>query len=145
MFAGRPICCIGQSYGLALDHDWVMIVDMVVGDGWLSSDIWYFGSECIRISLKDGSNGFLPDCLVFHVVVAPVAVAVLAILSTGKAFAVKLETSWVFAIAVLAASLVSIGKWHSWSSKAGWKLKTRPSRYVRWLTQLAHYIIEGNE
>ncbi len=48
-----------------------------------------FGSESVRIPFKYDSDGFLTNTLVFIIIAAPIAIAILAILSTSKAFAVK--------------------------------------------------------
>lgn len=61
----------------------------------------YLGPECIRIALQDLCNSLFPYWLVLYVVAAPIAIAVLAVLSAREALAVELQASRVFAVAVL--------------------------------------------
>lgn len=58
--------------------------------------------ESIRVSIKTGPDGFLPEFLVFQVVVAIMTVAAVAELAVRKAVAVQLETLRLGAVARLA-------------------------------------------
>lgn len=71
---------------------------LLSGASWSRSNLW---AEGVRVSLENLGDGLLADVLVFNVVAAPIAIAVLAILSTGEALTIELETSRVFAVAIL--------------------------------------------
>ena len=58
-------------------------------------------SEGVRVTLKDLCDGLLSDWLIFYVVAASIAIAIFAVLSARETLTIELETSWIFAIAIL--------------------------------------------
>lgn len=94
----------------------------------LSENLWrwrwnisYLGPECVGISFQNDGDGFLANALVFNIIAASIAIAIFAILTTCKAFAVKFETSWVFAITTFTA-IANSALTNRRVSKWGWKV-----------------------
>lgn len=111
----RMLPCRAVSLSSHIDCRWGHD-HFILNLGRLVGQACNLGSKRVGVSVEYVGNGLLSNRFIFHVVAASIAIAVLAVLAAGKTFAVKLQTSGVFAIAILFPR-GQAGEGHPWLGK----------------------------